>query len=275
MKLFLIELAKEAGAIVKKYFYSQTSELSLKYKSKNNPVTRADRESEEIIKNEILKKFPNDEIICEESCPTVGKFNFRRDIRYWVIDPLDGTVNFWHKFPMFCISIAIIENCEIAEGVVYNPITKELYYAKKDCGAYKNNKRISVSKICDLQSSLLVTGFPYYTYKNPKHIFALFNKFAITAQAVRRLGSAALDLCMVAEGIFEGFWEENLQIWDVAAGALIVKEAGGKVTDYFGEENYLFNKTIIATNRYIHKEMLSIVQSIITKSSTFERRLKN
>jgi myo-inositol-1(or 4)-monophosphatase len=261
MKNFLIKLAHSAGKILEKYFYSQTSDLALKYKSKNNPVTKADKESEDLIKSLIIKNFPNDKFICEESCPSVDELN--RNIRYWVIDPLDGTVNFSHKLPIFCISIGVIENNESVEGIVYNPITKDLYYAKKGKGAYKNNKKILVSKIKNLYNSLLVTGFPYYTYKNPKNVFKLFNKFAITAQAVRRLGSAALDLCMVAEGIFEGFWEENLQVWDVAAGSLIVKEAGGKVTDYFGKDNYLFGKTIVATNGKIHKQMLDIISEYV------------
>ena len=261
MKNFLINLVKTAGRILQKYYYSDISQLSLKYKSKHNPVTKADKEAEEIIKYMISKKFPNDKFICEESCPTVDKLN--KEQRYWVIDPLDGTVNFSHKLPIFCISIAIIENNDIVEGIVYNPITKDLYYAKKGCGAYKNNKRILVSKIKNLYNSLLVTGFPYYTYKNPQRVFKLFNKFAISAQAVRRLGSAALDLCMVAEGIFEGFWEENLQIWDVAAGSLIVKEAGGEVTDFFGKDNYLFGKTIVATNGKIHKQMLNIISKTV------------
>lgn len=258
MKNFLIKTVKEAGKVLTKYFYSQT-ELEVKFKSKNNPVTVADNETEKLIKNFILKSFPNDKIICEESCPTVDEL--QKNLRYWVIDPLDGTVNFTHKLPIFSISIGIIENCEVIEGVVYNPVSKDLYYAKKGYGAYKNGKKILVSKIKNLYNSLLVTGFPYYTHKNPKRVFKLFNKFATTAQAVRRLGSAALDLCMVAEGIFEGFWEENLQVWDVAAGSLIVKEAGGKVTDYFGGQNYLFGKTIVASNGKIHKQMLNIINN--------------
>lgn len=257
MKNILIKLATSAGKILERYFYR--SNINIEYKSKNNPVTQADKESEEVIKEIILKNFHNDKIICEESCPnTQNKLD--NNFRYWIIDPLDGTVNFTHKLPIFCVSIAIIENNEIKEGVVYNPISKDLYYAKKGFGAYKNNKKIFVSKIKNLYNSLLVTGFPYYTHKNPKRVFKLFNKFATTAQAIRRLGSAALDLCMVAEGIFEGFWEENLQAWDVAAGSLIVKEAGGKITDYYGKDNYLFGKTIVASNNKVHKQMLKIIK---------------
>lgn len=257
MKNILIKMVKTAGKILEHYF--KLPNLNIEYKSKNNPVTQADKESEEAIKEIILKNFPNDKIICEESCPNTQD-SLDVNFRYWIIDPLDGTVNFTHKLPIFSISIAVMENNEVKEAVVYNPITKDIYYAKRGGGAYKNNKKILVSQIKNLYKSLLVTGFPYYTHKNPKRVFKLFNKFATTAQAIRRLGSAALDLCMVAEGIFEGFWEENLQVWDVAAGSLIVKEAGGKVTDYYGKDNYLFGKTIVASNGKIHKQMLKIIK---------------
>lgn len=256
MKKFLIKIVETAGKILEKYFYSQN--LKITYKSKNNPVTQADKESEERIKELISKKFPNDKFICEESCPTVDMLD--KNTRYWVIDPLDGTVNFSHKLPIFCISIGIIEQNEVVEGIVYNPITKDLYYAKKGHGAYKNNKKILASKIKNLYNALLATGFPYYTHTNPKNVFILFNKFATKAQAIRRLGSAALDLCMVAEGIFDGFWEENLQVWDVAAGSLILKEAGGKVTDFSGGGNYLFGKTVVASNGKIHNQMLKLIK---------------
>ncbi|MEN3013794.1 MAG: inositol monophosphatase family protein [Endomicrobiia bacterium] len=260
MKEFLIKIVKTSGEILKKYFYCKN--IPIEFKSKNNPVTKADKESENTIKNIILKNFPNDKIICEESCPMLEE-EINPEIRYWIIDPLDGTVNFTHKLPIFCISVAIMQNKEITEGIIYNPITEDFYYAKKGKGAYKNNKKILVSKVKNLYNSLLVTGFPYYTHKNPKRLFKLFNKFAITAQAVRRLGSAALDLCMVAEGIFDGFWEENLQVWDVAAGSLIVQEAGGKITDYTGGKNYLFGKTIVASNKKIHNQMIKIIKETI------------
>ncbi|MFN3550779.1 MAG: inositol monophosphatase family protein [Endomicrobiia bacterium] len=263
MKNFLEQLVQQSGEILKYYFNSKN--LYIEYKSKNNPVTKADKETEKFIIKKIKENFPEDEIICEESCPLINKI--KKDKRYWIIDPLDGTVNFAHKLPIFCISIGILQQNCITEAIVYNPITKDLYYAKSKHGAYKNGKKILVSKIKNLYNSLLVTGFPYYTHKNPKQVFKLFNKFATQAQAIRRLGSAALDLCMVAEGIFEGFWEENLQVWDVAAGSLIVKEAGGKITDYYGKENYLFGKTIVASNKKIHNQMLKIINDTMSGRS--------
>ncbi len=262
MKKFLYTLVKLSGKILVKYF---TKNLTVEFKAKHNPVTQADKEAEEVIKNYITQKFPQDKFICEESCPEVNKID--NSTRYWIIDPLDGTVNFTHKLPIFCISIGILQERKVIEAIVYNPITEVIYYAKRGYGAYKNDKKILVSKTKNLYNSLLVTGFPYYTYKNPKRVFKLFNKFAISSQAIRRLGSAALDLCMVAEGIFDGFWEENLQVWDVAAGSLIVKEAGGKVTDYYGNNNYLFGKTIVASNKKIHYQMLEIIKEVISGRS--------
>lgn len=263
MKNFLEQLVKKSGEILKYYFNSKN--LYIEYKSKNNPVTKADKEAEKFIIKSIKEKFKDDFIICEESCPLIEEI--KENKRYWIIDPLDGTVNFAHKLPIFCISIGILQQNRVIEGVVYNPITKELYYAKEGLGAYKNHKKILVSETKNLYNSLLVTGFPYYTHRNPKQVFNLFNKFAISSQAIRRLGSAALDLCMVAEGIFDGFWEENLQVWDVAAGSLILKEAGGKVTDYYGKENYLFGKTIVASNKKIHNQMLKIINETISGRS--------
>jgi myo-inositol-1(or 4)-monophosphatase len=156
-----------------------------------------------------------------------------------------------------------MENNEIKYGIVYNPVTNELFYAQKNCGAFKNDKKIFVSKEKNLKNSLLVTGFPYYTHKNPRQVFDIFNKFSVSAQGIRRLGSAALDMCYVAEGVFEGFWEENLQPWDVAAGELIVKESGGKVSDYFGKNNYLFGKQLVVSNGFIHNQMLNVIKKFV------------
>jgi len=257
MEVFLNRLATESGKILLKYFGTN---IRIDYKGRTNPVTRADRESERIIKKAIEEKFPNDKLICEESCPVPEAMDTRN--RYWIIDPLDGTVNFTHGFRTFCVSIAVMENKEITAGIIFNPFTKERFFARKGKGAFKNGKRIFVSDISDMSKSLLVTGFPYHTYKNPKNIFRLFNRFATRVQGIRRLGSAAMDLCYTGEGIFEGFWEENLGSWDVAAGVLIVKEAGGTVTDFSGGENYLFGKNIVASNSKIHKNMLKIIKGI-------------
>jgi len=258
------DLCKKVCEIVEKVgeFALKNWDIEFDYeiKSPHNYVTKIDKECENMLIENLSKILPTANFLAEETLS-----NSYIEGLTWIIDPLDGTVNFSHKLPIFCISICIIEENEPVEGIVYNPIMKYTYYAKKGSGAYKNNKKILVSKIKNLYNSLLITGFPYYTYTNPKNVFKLFNRFATTAQAVRRLGSAALDLCMVAEGIFEGFWEENLQVWDVAAGSLIVKEAGGKVTDYFGKNNYLFGKTIVATNGKIHKQMLDIISEIVKR----------
>lgn len=252
-------LTKRGGEVLLKYF-GKMSELGIKYKSKNNPVTKADKETETLLKNIILGKYPQDKFICEESCSF--KKSFSSKDRYWIIDPLDGTVNYTHRLPLFCVSIAVVEDGIIKYASVYNPYSKEFFFAKKGCGATKNDRVIKVSKTTSLSNSLLVTGFPYYTYKNPKDVFDLFQKFSLKSQAVRRLGSAALDMCYVAEGIFDGFWEENLEVWDVAAASLIVEEAGGKVTDFFGKDDYLFGRTIIATNGRLHRQMVDVIKEV-------------
>lgn len=254
MENFLNRLVAESGKILLKYFNKR---IKIDYKGRTNPVTRADRESEQKIKHIIKKKFPADKFICEESCPLPDKIESAS--RYWIIDPLDGTVNFTHGFRTFCVSIGLMENRAITAGIVFNPFTGEKFTAIKGKGAFRNGKRIYASKISDMPKSLLVTGFPYYTYKNPKKIFKLFNRFAVNAQGIRRIGSAAMDLCHVAEGVFEGFWEENLGSWDVAAGSLIVEEAGGTVTDFSGGGKWLFGKNIVASNSKIHKKMLKII----------------
>ncbi|OQA90862.1 MAG: Inositol-1-monophosphatase [Elusimicrobia bacterium ADurb.Bin231] len=259
MKKFLTELSGISGKILIKHFRSK---LNIRFKGKTDPVTEADRNSENALKKIISRKFPNDLFICEESCPSPSRID--NDKRYWIIDPLDGTVNYTHGFGTFCVSIAVMLHGEITHGIVYNPYSKEMFYAEKGKGAYKNGKKISVSKTRTIRKSLLVTGFPYYTHKNPKNVFQLFNTFAVTAQGVRRLGSAALDLCYVADGNFEGFWEENLGPWDVAAGSLIVKEAGGNVSDFNNGNNYIFGKHIIASNPYLHKQMFNIINKKIS-----------
>jgi myo-inositol-1(or 4)-monophosphatase len=256
MKLFLDELAGISGRVLLKYFRKN---VKIEFKGKTNPVTQADKESEQALKEKIARRFPNDRFICEESCPLPGEID--KNSRYWIIDPLDGTVNFMHGLGIFCVSIAVMENGEVSSGIVYNPHTGEKYYAGKGKGAFRNGKRVSVSKINGLEKSLLVTGFPYYTYKNPKHIFDLFQRLSVKAQGMRRIGSAALDLCLVASGAFEGFWEENLGPWDVAAGSLIVKEAGGRVTDYSGGNDYIFGRKIVAANPAIHPKILKVIRA--------------
>ena len=225
------------------------------YKGVVNLLTEADRLSEDRIIKIIQKNFPEHNILTEESKGYEKKSDYK-----WIIDPLDGTTNYAHGFPVYCISIALEKEGEIILGVVYNPVLKELFLAEKNKGAFLNDKRIYISKTRDLSKSLLATGFPYDIRESKVNNLGHFKNFALTSQAIRRAGSAALDLCYLAKGIFDGFWELKLSPWDTAAGILIVKEAGGKVTNFSGEKFSIYAKDILATNGKIHNQMIQVLK---------------
>jgi len=246
-----IEASKKAGEILRQGF--GTSFKIFNKEGKNNLVTEYDKLSEKSIIETIKNKFPDHSFLAEESGAT-GNEN-KNSIK-WVIDPLDGTVNFAHSLPIFSISIAAIKDDEILTGVVYHPILDQLFIAEKGQGAYLNGELITVSNNNDFDSSFLVTGFPYNVSKNPCGCIDHFVSIIMRGIPVRRLGSAALDLCYVACGIFDGFWEINLHPWDVAAGVLIVREAGGLVTQYDGSNYSIFNQSLLATNGKIHQEII-------------------
>jgi myo-inositol-1(or 4)-monophosphatase len=217
-------------------------------------VTEADLESEKIILKTLRRGFPNDSILSEES----GKQKHNSG-RTWLVDPLDGTTNFAHGFPFFAVSIALeIEN-EIVLGIVYNPEMDEFYEAVRGKGSRLNSKPIKVSKTPNLHESLLATGFPYNIHEKSEEVIESFSKMLVRAQGIRRPGSAAIDLCYVAAGRIDGFWEQDLNPWDTAAGVVIVEEAGGKVTTYEGKPYSPFQKTIVAANPLIHGEMIKVL----------------
>lgn len=225
---------------------------------RNNLVTEYDKKSEKYIIDTISKAFPTHSFLAEES----GKSqNFHTDDIIWVVDPLDGTVNFAHNLPIFSVSIAAVKNNEILTGVVYHPILNELFVAEKGKGAFLNDKPISVSKNADLATSFLVTGFPYDPNTTHKKCICSFSDFIGMGIPVRRLGSAALDLAYVANGRFDGFWEIKLNPWDVAAGILLVREAGGKVTQYDGTEAGINDESLVATNSLIHNDITKVVNN--------------
>lgn len=225
---------------------------------RNNLVTEYDKKSEKYIIDTISKAFPTHSFLAEES----GKSqNFHSDDIIWVVDPLDGTVNFAHNLPIFSVSIAAVKNNEILTGVVYHPILNELFVAEKGKGAFLNDKPISVSKNADLATSFLVTGFPYDPNTTHKKCICSFSDFIGMGIPVRRLGSAALDLAYVANGRFDGFWEIKLNPWDVAAGILLVREAGGKVTQYDGTEAGINDESLVATNSLIHNDITKVVNN--------------
>jgi myo-inositol-1(or 4)-monophosphatase len=217
-------------------------------------VTEADTESESVIIETIRKVFADHAILAEESGLRTGDSDYQ-----WIIDPLDGTTNFAHQIGLFSVSIAFSVKDETVLGIVLNPLTRELFTAVKGKGASLNGRHIDVSKATTVSESLLVTGFPYNLRDYFDPLLTRFAKCLKASQGVRRLGSAAIDLCFIACGRFDGFWEENLKPWDTAAGELIAREAGAIVTDFSNKPFTINKKEILATNGRIHKEMISLL----------------
>lgn len=254
MKNTLIKASLEAGKILKENF-----EGNFKISSKDvvsNLVTEIDKKSEDRIIEIIKSDFPGHDIISEEAGSLYQDSEFK-----WIIDPIDGTVNFAHSIPLTCVSIALEKKGEVILGAVFNPISGEFFISEKGKGAFLNDTAISVSKNGDFGKSLLVTGFPYDSSSYKPDPVSVFKKFIMLDIPIRRLGSAALDLCWTACGRFEGFWEYNLNAWDVAAGFLILTEAGGKVTNFKGETFSVYGKQILATNGLIHNNMLEVISN--------------
>ena len=251
-----VEAAVEAGKFLK-YNVGKVKQIERKKGEETNLVTEIDKRSEALIIDIIHKHYPAHAILGEES----GSHDSQSDVR-WIIDPLDGTTNYTHGLPIFSVTIGVEHNGDIVAGVIYNPMTEELFTAEKGHGAYLNNKKIQVSKHSKLIESLIVTGFPYNVKENPNHVVEHFVHFLPRAQAVRRLGSAALDLAYVACGRMDGFWEVFLNPWDKAAGILLVREAGGKVTTFSGEEqDVVYSPNTLATNGLLHMQMLEVLQN--------------
>jgi myo-inositol-1(or 4)-monophosphatase len=246
---YLEGLARKSGEILRAGY---DTEHQVGYKGVIDLVTEVDHQSEAFLLGEVQKDFPGHHIFSEESGIIQGS-----DEDVWYIDPLDGTVNYAHHIPIFCVSIAYASQGILVLGAVYDPMRDEMFTAERGHGAYLNGKPIHVSVASELQRSLLVTGFPYNAWDTPQDNFANFVKFAKLTQGVRRLGSAALDLCYVAAGRFDGFWEIALNPWDVAAGGLICEEAGARVTNVNGGVDYLSPpQSVLACTPGIHTRML-------------------
>lgn len=243
--------ATEAGArVLEHYFTSKNLQISNK-EGINNLVTEADHASEKAIMDTIKEQFPDHFILSEEAgeLPTGSEYK-------WIIDPIDGTVNYAHGIPICCVSIGIEQQGSMVMGAVFNPFLKEFYFAEKGGGAMLNGDLIAVSTETDVDKACLVTGFPYTYLDISNGPLEVFSRFIRRGVPVRRLGSAAMDLCWVAAGRFDGFYEHKLQAWDSAAGFLIVEEAGGKVTDFKGAHYSPYQPSILATNGKIHADML-------------------
>ncbi len=248
----VIQIAKEAGAVIRENY---RKDFSVEFKTNaSNLVTEVDKKAEETIMNFIKTEFPTHGILSEESGETKNSSEY-----VWVIDPLDGTTNFAHGLPIFAVSIGVQKNGETIYGVVYDVMNDFAYTSEKGSGAFCNSRKMTVNKNDNLNHSLLVTGFPYDIKQNPHKAIEKFNKFLLNSRAVRRLGSAAIDLALVADGIFDGFWEVHLFPWDMCAGQLLVEEAGGKVTNFNNERMSIFDKQLLATNGKIHEAMRNIL----------------
>jgi len=241
------QVAREAGALLMEYFERH---VAIEYKGDADLVTVADRKSEALIRQRLREHWPSHDILGEEG----GLHDTGSDYR-WYVDPLDGTTNFAHGFPVFCVSMALEYKGKRIAGVIYDPTRDELFSAEQGSGAFLNDRPIHVSKTPNLSESLVATGFPSHKrHKNPNIFF--YHQITLRTHGVRRAGSAALDLCCVACGRFDGFWEFNLNPWDTAAGVLLVEEAGGRVTDFHGGPFQLSSRQTLASNSLIHGALL-------------------
>lgn len=245
--------ATEAGAQELRRFFNGSFVISNK-EGINNLVTEADHAAEKAIMDVIQADFPDHFILSEESGEIIQDSNYK-----WIIDPIDGTVNFANGIPICCVSIGVEQDGQMILGAVYNPFINEFFFAQKGFGATLNDKQIRVSNKTNVAESCLVTGFPYTYLDTPNGPLTVFEKLIRKGVPVRRLGSAAIDLCWVATGRFDGFYEHKLQAWDSAAGFLMVEEAGGKVTDFAGHYYSPYQPHLLATNGHIHDELLGIV----------------
>lgn len=244
--------AREAGAILRDGYGRVHAPEK---KGRIDLVTEYDRRSEALLLERIRERFPDHEIVAEESGRHAGAGGTAR----WYCDPLDGTTNFAHNYPFFGVSLGIEVGGALAAGAVYDPVRDEMFAAATGEGATLNGEPIHVSAITRLEDALLVTGFPYDVREHPERHLPLFQEFLLRAQGVRRDGSAALNLCYVAMGRFDGMWEGNLSPWDIAAGALIIREAGGLLTGYAGEPLRLDGRRIVTANPALHARLLEVV----------------
>jgi len=256
---FTQEIAQGAGKILLKYFEKVHR---IEKKRGAGIVTEADRFAEEYLLDRIFKKYPQSSIIAEES----GEFKQKGDY-CWVIDPLDGTSNYAHAFPWFCVSIGLLIEGVAQVGVIYQPLSQEMFWAQKGGGAHLNKKRIRVSSETKMRDSMVGTGFYYSKGTRLEQEIEVFRAVNQVARAVRRPGSAALDLAFVACGRYDGFWERGLSPWDVAAGFLIVEEAGGRVTNYAGKPTTLHEREVVASNGKIHRNLVSLTRQVTSTKS--------
>ncbi len=261
-----VQAALAAGELLMSS-YGKLKNSQIRMKSKNDFVTEIDRKSEALIISMIKKHFPHHGIQGEESESNPGKGAL------WIIDPLDGTSNYIHLFPIFSVSIGVMENHAMKVGVVYDPVHRELFTAERNKGAFLNKKRIRVSSVPALADALIATGIPFRARDRFDEYLTSFEKISKGSVGIRRGGSAALDLAYVACGRFDGFWELDLSPWDIAAGAVLIEEAGGKITDMWDKDDYLKHGDTLASNGLIHNSLQRITSRIFTVSRKDKRCL--
>jgi len=252
----MVKACRNASKILIRDF-GEIENLQVSTKGPGNFVTASDKKVEKILIDELQKARPTYSILSEE----IGEINNDKSFR-WIIDPIDGTTNFLHGIPHFAISVGLEHNEEIICGIIYDPIKDEMFTAEKGNGAYLNNKRIRVSSRSKLEDCIIFTGGPKRDSINRESAIEEYKKFSSEVFIpIRQLGSASLDMAYVAAGRCDGFWQRNLNYWDIAAGIVIVKESGGFITDFDGENLYMQNKTILVTNSKINKEMAKVLNS--------------
>ena len=250
---FAVSTVRAAGAVLRDYYRTG---VTVTYKGEIDLITEADRASEDLILSRIRAAYPDCAILSEERGASANA-----SAAIWIADPLDGTTNFAHGLPIFSVTLALLVNNVIEVGATYDPIYDELYTAQRGQGAYLNGERLHVSAVPTLDKALLVTGFPYDRRTSPHNNLQQFADFSLRAQGVLRLGSAALDLAAVAAGRLDGYWEFKINPWDIAAGVLLVTEAGGQVTAATGSPVDLFARQVAASNGLIHEEMIEVLAS--------------
>lgn len=257
----VIDIAKQAGAFIRREAAS-FDRRHIEHKGVNDLVSYVDKQAEELIVAGLKAVFPDSGFITEEGTEQSSHATYN-----WIIDPLDGTTNFIHGVPVYCVSIALTAGEEVVLGVVYEINQDECFYATKGGGAFLNGKALQVTDVPDLAGSLIVTGFPYTDFGRLPDYLQLLGAFMNKSHGVRRLGSAAADLAYVAAGRFEGFFEYNLKPWDVAAGVILVQEAGGRVTNFRGGGDPVFGLEMLATNNLIHQEASALILSYWDKEN--------
>ncbi len=250
-----IKAARRAGSIINRAS-NDLDKLTVERKSANDFVSEVDRAAEATIIETLREAYPQHSILAEESGLTQTDSDYQ-----WIIDPLDGTTNFLHGFPQYCVSIALAVKGVVQHGVIYDPTRNDLFTASKGGGAFLNDRRIRVSKVINLKDALVGTGFPFKELKQFDRYIKMFKDVTMAASAVRRPGAAALDLAYVACGRYDAFWEMGLSRWDMAAGALMIKEAGGLVSNFAGEDGYLDTGDVVAATPKVFPQLLKILQS--------------